>query len=443
MATDKTTSQESSGGSFEYGDLIRIARSGSNYKLPADTMFAESLQLNALITKKNTSTLVVGKWYYVTDFTGMINATTTPVYVQALAIDQTDDICYYPVQVLSVNQVWRVKVHSNFANVRYVETHTGSRFYPATNTITSTFVNNSWRFNDSIFERWTNSGNVPQFNITQNQLIVNQSRVAGTTITNTSNSLMNIENCQIEGGSISNTSNRQIYMQGCKFTNCTITFSTTAPTSSISLNNCNWRNVNVTIHGNPSGTVTVFFLNVSASASSLTTPNFTIDGQWQSQVVNLWGGDAILDDYQGFSTVKMNLPFVSVPNGTQPCWNAQRVYCATNSIVGEYLLNENTAVNNTTYSIQGISNLTSTLHHSVIVRPKSNFQNNIYNFTLRSSAAAVTASSYEIISYHGVGAKAGELKLPNSTVRVQYTSAGPSQSSNAYLHLLPTGAHYD
>lgn len=443
MATDLKTSQEAYGGSFEYGDLVRIARVPYNYALSAEAMFAESLQLSALQNKVNTSTLVVGKWYYVTDYSQVfVGNLVSPIYVQAIAVNRVDNIAYMPVVVLAQQQLWRVCSNSNFNSLSYIETQTGCRVSPSNNLVSTAFRDNSWRFRNSLFERHPLTGAVPNLNVTANQLIVIDSRIAGSTINHTATALMSIESSTIESCTLTNASNRQIYIQGSTLYNCTITFSSTAPTSTISLVNVHWRNVNVTIHGNPSGSVNVINQSVTAATSSQSTPSFTIDGQWQSRVVNSWSGHAVLDDYDGYSSVKMNLPFSASPDGTTPNWGATRVYAANNSIVGEYLLEENTGASSTTYSIAGISNLTNTKTHAVTIRPKTSVQNNTYNFTLKSSSGTMV-NNYDILAYHAVGAKAGELKLPNSTLRVRYMSQGTAQFSNQFLHLLPTGAHYD
>lgn len=86
---NKTTTQEVDGGYAATGDLFRIARGGTNYKLETESIFLETITQIELIARATANTLIGGRNYIVTGsgpgsaFTIMITATGPNTYTTA------------------------------------------------------------------------------------------------------------------------------------------------------------------------------------------------------------------------------------------------------------------------------------------------------------------------------------------------------------------------
>ena len=425
------TSEENYAESIYFGNLIRVANAGQgNYALPAEKMLIEAITWSDFLSSMSDFMLVPNKTYQVVDFVGIIDDTTTfTAYFTAQTTGKIYPTFYF---LTNNNKLYEGAYNQVTGTIYYIKDTNGNEYLATTD-----YGMTSWCYDHAYlnkFSKFTEAGGAND--IQGNPLFTNTEVEAcsiTTTNTNTSfyRSKLNLTNIYIQKAGV------EVNFTNCNFQNVLIFVQNSSTTNQINITNCNWRNCIVYIKNGAQ----VNYLTIEGTYDPYyTTPEFTIDGAYQSLVANNYYGYVLADARNGYSTVKGYLSYnTNLAVGT---WSSTAAYLPLGSPIGQWMLSENTGATNTTYNIANVVNAYNNKWSSIRFSPRTSAQNNQWNFTLVSSRSSISTNT-QILSYHGSTPKQGQLVAPNTYVTLRWQFYDNTGNTNGCLHLVPDSPHYD
>lgn len=320
-------------------DLHVLARSGTNKKLPTADLFSETLTLAAFETKRAASGLVAGRWYRVTgcgpdsDKTLQVQATAPNEYSRHVLWESG----FGPVRADWLGLTEWPKLVEDWQGNRYGNWFAGGSFPP--------FNQGTWENN------WLDGseGNLTVTNFESgqswgcrleggtyayNNLLTNETTLRKSTLTNNIGSYWELQRCEVLDGSAltNNVDGPNLNVRGCTFKNAEVVFGGDVETT---VTNCRFENVHLTITNG----ATVDGLTILGKViDGEDTPSYTIDGNYQTSVINNWAGVVVADRYRGSSTVRARVRESSGTNPFDYNLSAKTVYLPDSSVVGIYEL---------------------------------------------------------------------------------------------------------
>jgi hypothetical protein len=210
---NKTTSQEVDGVYVENGDLFRIARGGTNYKLETEGIFNETLTKNDFVALAASNNLIVGRKYTVTgtgaanDQTILVTALTGNTYSTSNHQYSTDTYLKGSMVVMDIGLNQNASVLDNRGNL-IQGPYTGS--YDSSS---SSILNNIVYFSGNASAAIINS------KVIGGSFVLNDSQIVNSSINN-SNVICDATYCGINTSTISNATIN--LKNGAIINNCTI-----------------------------------------------------------------------------------------------------------------------------------------------------------------------------------------------------------------------------
>lgn len=410
---DKKTSQETSGAPIQGGDLWRIARTGSNYKLTSVELFSEKISVATFLTKITNSELIAGRWYAVTDpfyiGTAYVMADSANTYEKTGYFDWgvSKGICCFGG---GIDQQPTFYI-DEFGNRLSFACLSGG--LPPVN-------------NQNYFANEYNTASVlPSASI--NTTIINSTTIAHPRA-NISASNLNSANIQDASGVASG----DLYVIGCVLDGYSANFGYTTISDMDGnggfLQNCNFYNCTVKLLNSP----TIYNLTIYGNGGEV-----VIDGKVNG-IRNNWQGVVHVDPVFGSSTVEADFTWSNIVDQNTINADNENIYITDQSIVGIY----------------HIPNYPGTLSNPVgssfdlryiIGNSKVPFKLIVDQMTggsqpsLKLNSSQNGLSGNEIVGYHGITSKVHQLYHKNNWVEL-YDGLSDDGTGNKFLKY---GCHYD
>lgn len=444
MASTKISAL-ASGTTAATSDAFVVARAGNNKKLTTAQVFTETLTLAAFTTLQTSDLLVPERTYRVTGCGAAANLT--------LHVTASDLNSYYLQTALEHNlgtvQAWfhdakldedpevLVDAHGNQYDGYYaaavgdrvtlnLPTVRGCRFeYPQLEVFNP---NAHAQLKECAFL----GANVLNFK----NLTAQGSRFSNVSLNNPKNDYVFVVNSNLRDSTVTvdGDGTYGCYLTDCDFKNATLALDSG---DDVQLTHCRFENCQVNI----SGGVNVVGLTILGRSYGDGVPSYTIDGAYQSAVVDNWSGTVVADARGlGSSNVAMKVAWNNA--GGLGTWgysgSAASVRLPLDSPIGIFELEEFTG-SSVTKSFPGPENAERYPFHKVRLKWRTNSGKNTLKFNFATTEGALNLDN-ETLSYHGVTNKVGELLSVNAWVDLQaVNSLAPSGKSWALVY----GTHYD
>jgi len=415
-------------------DLHALARSNSNRKLTTAALFNETITLADFTTLLTGSSLIAGRWYRVTgclttaDQTLLVLATESGQYSRQVILENNSQGPTW-CEVVDLNTyVWRQE--DGAGNV-YHQPHsiTGQPILNTTANFIDCTFHNGGAYVNADGSGLRQSCTFGSSSIDFEYIDMQSTTVLASGVTSTIAAGASINHCHIVNSALDfNVDKQGNVLLDCTLEGCALNLE---GDSSISLTNCFFKNVNVTVKNGAQ----VENLTIIGTKTSDGPPQYVIDGAFQSQVLNNWAGSVIVDAHRGSSTVQARVEL----NGTNDVLtyndSAKKIWLPTEqTVIGTYLLPE-PALN---LDIQYITGAPSNTGHSIRIK-KLDFLLG-FQFTSIFEDYSSMGGADEIITYHGVTPKVGQLTTTSCYVELRAQYAHPI-GQNCWT--LEYGAHYD
>lgn len=423
---DKKTTQEVSGAPITGADLFRIARPGANYKLTSEEIFSETIDVAVFNNYIATNALIPGRWYRVTGLdNGSCNGIAT---IMAETTNTFHPHGFYEgkeyITNNSLGKVWGEFAQQNLVDpIRGTDEYGNLIYYPFSNNLYFSKINVNFQSNEiySVIGSAANANSIVRTSIKESQINCPELSIE----------FCEINNSSLSSGGASNT------LSSTKVLNSFLSIQNGSQVS-----NCHFENCFVTIiNGADVQGLTIIGKNFDNTPSS-----YTIDGTYQSQVWDKWSGTVIADNSienngvaSGTSNVKLNLIYNDTYDATPGIFetNTGTIFTLPNSVVGIYILPnlQNSGIQN----IQFVSDGYYYPNHEIKIEATAQTNGGQYHTTFIPNKSSIT-SSQDILEYHSMAAKVGELHGRGDFMILR---AGYMEGWNDIAWYLVYGSHYD
>lgn len=416
-------------------DLHALARSNSNRKLTTAALFNETITLADFTTLLTGNSLIAGRWYRVTgclttaDQTLLVLATESGQYSRQVILENNSQGPTW-CEVVDLNTyVWRQE--DGAGNV-YHQPHsiTGQPILNTTANFIDCTFHNGGAYVNADGSGLRQSCTFGPGTINFDNLYMNKTEVIGGDIGVGNPKINHIDNCKILNSYLYfDVDKDDNYITNCQLENCELNL---VGADQITLNNCNFKNVAVTVKAGAQVNNLTIIGNLDGDGG---VPNYQIDGEFQGQVLNNWAGTVIADYHRGSSTVQARVELNDTGNQLTFDDSSKTLYLPNlQSVIGTYLLPEPSL----NCDIPLITGAPAHYWHSIVIKKLDYLVG--FTFTLNLVDYGSMSTLHEIITYHGVTPKVGQLTTTSCYVELRAQYAHPI-GQNCWT--LEYGAHYD
>ena len=419
----KKTSEENNGAPIQGSDLVRIARTGSNYKLTSEDIFVDTLTSGQLSAKIAANELIAGRYYKVGGLSG-----DPSKFNLVLANSNNTVISIY--SGVNSNQSKQTIKPSIFGSESYTIDGYGNKIiYGGSNgsfpiVYSDNFVNTEVKGDtgDSFFNNE---------NATFLDCVVSNSTING--VTEDYFRQTKFENTVLNG---INTGTINLNFNNCTFKNVVINV-TDVNSDNFYLSNCHFENVEIQIANG----VIIENLTIQGTIEDSKKPLISFDGDFQSFIFDNFAGYINCDIEKGYSTVRGILQWAN--DGTYHSISNisnvdQQIILYPFSPVGTYYINENSQ-DAKTISIKEIIGAP-TFYSTTFKWGKDsyNVNKNIIEFTCQTTSIGIGEN--EILQFHNINANERKLATFNCFITTRYKRANENGDSCNHIEF---ARHYD